>query len=119
MSKAQGDGFRTWTNTELNAYRGRLDEKLRGLREHMHRWYDRGDGFWVLAESWNVLENQNGDWKWHGWEIVGKEYKLQVFEEDVLDLTGDEPDVNGCSLVCQVFDDKDEANRFFRILMAT
>lgn len=116
MSRTQGDGFRTWTNTELNDYRKRLDERLSGMRDHVRKWYDNGDGFWVLAESWNVLENPNGHWKWHGWRVVCREYKLQVYEEGVLDLAGDEPQVKGCSIVCQVFTDRDEANAFFKQL---
>lgn len=116
MSKAQGDGFRTRTDTELNDYRMRLDAKLRPMVDKTRKWYDIGDGFWILAESWNELENPNGDWKWNGWRVVGRKYKLQVFEDAVLDLTGDEPEVNGCSTVCQVFDDKDKANDFFRQL---
>lgn len=118
MSRAQGDGFRTWTNRGLNDYRDRLDEKLAGLCQHTARWYDNRDGFWVLAESWNVLENPNGSWKWHGWQVVGKEYKLQVYEEGALDLSGDEPQVEGPSIVCRVFDDRDEANAFFLQLRA-
>jgi len=118
MSKAQGDGFKTRTNTNLNEYRKRLNDKLRPLINKTERWYDRGDGFWVLAESWNILENPNGDWKWHGWKVVGTEYKLQVYDENVLDLTRDVPSVNGCSVVCQTFTDRDSANDFFRMLMA-
>lgn len=116
MSKAQGDQFRTKTNTDLNAYRKRLNEKLAPMVNHTHRWYDIGDGFWILAESWNVLENPNGDWKWHGWKVVGQEYKLQVYEEENLSLTGKEPEVAGCSTVCKIFTDRDEANNFFRML---
>ena len=118
MSKAQGDGFRTRTNVDLNEYRRRLDDKLRPLIDKTERWYDRGDGFWVLAESWNVIENPNGDWKWHGWRVVGKEYKLQVYDEANLDLTGTVPCVNGCSVVCRIFTDKKQANDFFAVLMA-
>lgn len=118
MSKAQGDGFRTWTNQDLNAYRRRLNDKLRPMIDETHKWYDIGDGFWILAESWNELDNPNGSWKWHGWRVVGRKFKLQVYDEDCLDLTGDEPQVAGCSIVCKVFDDRDEANRFFQTLRA-
>lgn len=116
MSRAQGDGFRTRTDTGLNDYRKRLDNKLVVMANHTHRWYDIGDGFWILAESQNVLDNPNGSWKWHGWRIVGREYKLQVFESDSLDLSGDEPQVRGLSIVCRTFSDKNEANDFFKLL---
>jgi len=117
MSKAQGDGFRTWTNTDLNAYRKRLDAKLADMREKTVKWYDI-NGFWILAESWNVLENPNGDWKWNGWEVVGKEYRLAVFEQDVLVFDGDTIDVNGPSVFCGVYNDREEALDMFRRLKA-
>lgn len=119
MSKAQGDGFRTQTDHGLNAYRRRLDAKLSELRQATAKWYDRGDGLWVLAESWNVLDNPNGIWKWDGWRVVGRRYKIQVFEERHLGLDGDEPDVRGWSIVCESFDDRNEALAFLRYARET
>lgn len=116
MSKAQGDGFRTWTNKDLNQYRRRLDAKLEKLSEGTEKWYDN-DGFVILARSWNVLHNPNGDWKWHGWQVTGKEYMISMYDEnDVTPLEDGSYDVHGLAIVHQIFTDKDEANNFFRML---
>ncbi len=118
MSKAQGDGFRTWTDREFNAYKDRLWEHLRPMRDKVTKWYDNGDGFWVLAESWNELYNPNGVYKWHGWKVEKRMFRLAVYEEEVLDLSGDTPEVNGLSLYSNVFDNRDEAIMAFFQLRA-
>lgn len=116
MSKAQGDGFRTYTNKSLNDYKKRLNAKLAQMRETTERWYDN-DGFVILAKSWNVLNNPNGDWKWRGWEVIGKEYQISMYEESEVTLLDDGTyDVHGLAIVHRIFTDKDEANDFFRAL---
>ena len=105
MSRAQGDGYRTWTDEKLNAYRRRLDEKLKSLRDHKEKWYD-SDGFRIHTESENILENPRGDWKWDGWKITGRRYWIRVYE-------GNDP----WAIVTQSFTDRDEANEFFKALL--
>ena len=116
MSKAQGDGFRTWTNKGLNDYKKRLNAKLEGMRQTTEKWYDN-DGFVILAKSWNVLSNPNGDWKWNGWQVTGKEYQISMFDEnDVTMMSDGTYDVHGIAVAHRIFTDKDEANSFFLAL---
>ncbi len=116
MSKAQGDGYRTWTNKGLNDYKARLNEKLSKMMDVTAKWYDN-DGFVILAKSWNTLYNPNGDWKWNGWQVTGKKYQISMFDADDVTLQEDGTyDVNGVAIVHQIFTDKDKANDFFRSL---
>lgn len=117
MSKAQGDGFRTHTDVELNKYRKRLDAKLDAMRETTEKWY-RGDGIVILAKSWNELENPNGDWKWNGWKVVGKTYQVAAFSEDDVEAVDGGYVVKGLALTNQLFDDRDEANAYFKMVRA-
>jgi hypothetical protein len=39
MSRAQGDGYRTHTDHELNAYKWRLRDKVAKLADHKEKWY--------------------------------------------------------------------------------
>jgi len=63
MSRAQGDAYRTHTDHELNAYKARLDAKLRKLIDHKEKWYRAGAG-WILCQERNRMTNPNGSWKW-------------------------------------------------------
>ena len=113
MSKAQGDGYKTWTNNELNDYRRRLDAKLSEMSETTDKWYVN-DGFVILARSWNVLINPNGSWKWNGWKVLGKQFQVSVFDEsDVTPLEDGTYDVHGPAIAHQIFDNRDEAIKFF------
>ena len=38
MSKAQGDGFRTWTNVALNNYKEELRQRRLQLEDSKERW---------------------------------------------------------------------------------
>ena len=46
MSKAQGDGFRTWTNVALNNYKEELRQRLLKLEDSKERWFRVGNG-WI------------------------------------------------------------------------
>lgn len=117
MSRAQGDGYRTWTDHKLNEYRAMLDAKLDQLMDYKIRWYEN-DGFWILTESHNKIHNPNGSWKWNGWEITGREYRICVFEGADIEVKGGDVRVRGCSILNETFTDRDEANDFFRQVMA-
>ena len=65
MSRAQGDGYRTHTDHELNAYKWRLCDKLVRLADRKEKWYRVGEG-WILTAKSNRMVNPNGSWKWNG-----------------------------------------------------
>ena len=65
MSRAQGDGYRTHTDHELNAYKWRLCDKLVRLADRIEKWYRVGEG-WILTAESNRMINPNGSWKWNG-----------------------------------------------------
>ena len=46
MSKAQGDGFRTWTNVALNNYKEELRQRFLKLEDSKERWFRVGNG-WI------------------------------------------------------------------------
>ena len=113
MSRAQGDGYRTWTDHKLNAYRARLDAKLKTLIDHKEKWYRFGKG-WILAEERNRMENPNGSWKWNGWEIEAHEYWITVFPSECVKIENGKPRAIGCSVARKVIDDdKIAANGYF------
>ena len=85
MSRAQGDAYRTHTDHELNAYKARLDAKLRRLIDHKEKWYRAGEG-WILCQERNRMVNPNGSWKWNGWEIEAHEYWMHILFQFVLVL---------------------------------
>lgn len=78
MSRKQGDSYRTHTDHELNAYRARLDQKIREMEQREERWHHIGEG-WVFTLKANILKNKNGGWKWNGWEVTGQRYEIRVF----------------------------------------
>lgn len=113
MSRAQGDAYRTHTDHELNAYKARLDAKLRKLIDHKEKWYRAGAG-WILCQERNRMTNPNGSWKWNGWEIEAHEYWITVFPEECVEVRNGEPNPIGWSQVVKVIDDdKEAANEFF------
>lgn len=114
MSRAQGDAYRTHTDHELNAYKARLDAKLRKLIDHKEKWYRAGEG-WILCQERNRMVNPNGSWKWNGWEIEAREYWITVFPAECVEIRGGEPKAIGWSQVVKVIDDdKAAANRYFK-----
>ena len=112
MSKAQGDGYKTQTNHELNAYRARLDYKLHLMIDEKVKFYRAGTG-WILAKEKNTVFNPNGDWKWNGWEITGKQYTIWVYNEDGVRVRDGRCEVVAPALFGEIFTSKDEANEFF------
>ena len=114
MSRAQGDGYRTHTDHELNAYKWRLRDKVAKLADHKEKWYRVGEG-WILAEEQNRMINPNGSWKWHGWEVEAHEYWITVFPEECVEVRDGKPVATGWSQVRKVIDDdKAAANTFFK-----
>ena len=114
MSRAQGDGYRTHTDHELNAYKWRLRDKVAKLADHKEKWYRAGQG-WILAEDQNRMVNPNGSWKWHGWEVEAHEYWITVFPEECVEIRDGKPVATGWSQVRKVIDDdKAAANTFFK-----
>ncbi len=113
MSRMQGDSYRTHTDHELNAYKARLDEKLRGLIDHKEKWIKAGEG-WILCEEKNRMTNPNGSWKWNGWEIEAHEFWITVFPAECVSTENGRIRATGWSQVRKVIDnDKAAANEFF------
>ena len=113
MSRAQGDGYRTHTDHELNAYKWRLRDKVAKLADHKERWFRCGSG-WILAEERNRMVNPNGSWKWNGWEVEAHEYWITVFPEECIEIENGTPRAIGWAQVVKVIDDdKEQANDFF------
>ena len=114
MSRAQGDGFRTHTDHELNAYKWRLRNKLVKLIDHKEKWYRVGAG-WILAEERNRMVNPNGSWRWNGWVVKAHEYWITVFPEECVEIREGKPVAIGWSVARKVIDDdKEAANRYFK-----
>lgn len=114
MSRAQGDGYRTHTDHELNAYKWRLIAKLERLIDHKEKWYRVGDG-WILAQEQNRMTNPNGSWKWNGWEVEAHEYWITVFPEECVKLEDGQPRAIGWAQAVKVIDDdKNQANAYFK-----
>lgn len=109
-----------WGTKEFFAKRERYE---RELQQHVHdmmnvvtKFYDE-DPIVIIASSYDVLENPNGDWKWNGWQKVGHVYELEVYwKEDVEIYANGEYRVNGLTLDSKEFTDRDEANAYFRYL---
>lgn len=115
MARSQGDSYKTWTDHELNAYRARLDMKLRKLIDHHEKWFRCGDG-WILTEERNRMVNPNGYWKWDGWEVEAHEYWVTVFPGECVKVVDGNPRAIGWSQMRKVIDnDREEANRYFKI----
>lgn len=113
MSRLQGDSYKTHTDHALNAYRLRLDAKLRILAEYRDKWYRAGKG-WIHVEEYNRLINPNGHWKWHGWQVEAREYVIRVYPQECVIIEDGEPYVTGwAQIVWSVDDDKAAANKFF------
>ena len=118
MSRAQGDGYRTHTDQELNAYKWRLRDKVAKLADHKEKWYRAGagpDAGWILAEEQNRMVNPNGSWKWNGWEVEAHEFWITVFPAECVEIRDGKPVATGWSMVRKVIDDdKAAANDFFK-----
>lgn len=118
MSRAQGDGYRTHTDHELNAYKWRLRDKVAKLADHKEKWYRAGagpDAGWILAEEQNRMVNPNGSWKWNGWEVEAHEFWITVFPAECVEIRDGKPVATGWSMVRKVIDDdKAAANDFFK-----
>lgn len=114
MSRSQGDGYKTWTDHELNAYKWRLRAKVAKLADHKEKWYKCGEG-WILAEERNRMTNPRGSWKWDGWEVEAHEYWITVFPAECVKVEEGKPQAIGWSQVRKVIDnDKEAANNFFK-----
>lgn len=114
MARSQGDGYRTWTDQSLNAYKARLDKKLRKLQDFKEKWYYTGCG-WVLAEEYNDMVNPNGSYKWNGWEIRAHVYVVRVFPAESVEIKNDKPHVIGWAQFTEhIENDKDKANEVFK-----
>ncbi len=118
MSRAQGDGFRTHTDHELNAYKWRLQAKVAKLTDYKEKWYHVGNDSkngWILAAEYNRMENPNGSWKWNGWIIDAHVYDIRVFPAECVEINDGKPHVIGWSQVVKTIDDdKEAANRYFK-----
>lgn len=125
MSRAQGDGYKTWTNKGLNDYRARLDRKLAALREERVKVYHFGNHY-IFCTTSHILRNERGDWKWDGWEVVGDSYRVSMYDAEHVRYTGKER-FTICGYVVDGLavrhmyadteedaDAKDKANDFFR-----
>ena len=113
MSKAQGDGFRTHTNHELNAYRERLRQRIILLEDSKEKWFKVGKG-WILTEERNRMVNPRGSWKWEGWEIEAREFWITVFPAESIELKNGKPRVIGIAQAREEFDDdRNAANEYF------
>lgn len=114
MSRAQGDGYKTWTDHKLNEYKWRLRDKVAKLANRKEKWYRAGHG-WILTAEQNRMVNPRGDWKWDGWEIEAHEYWITVFPEESVEIKDGKPHAIGWAQVVKVIDDdKTAANTFFK-----
>lgn len=117
MSKAQGDGYRTWTNVELNKYRARLDARLDKLIDDQKHWY-KVNGFLIYTEQENIVDNPRGSWKWDGWVITGRRYRIDVFQEQDITFENGRARINAPALAWFNTEDKDEANAKFQTYLS-
>ena len=76
MSKEQGDGFRTTTNHELNAYRERYRQHLIKIVDEKVKQFEVKPGVIIQTEEMNMVERAG--WKWNGIKVVGKEYFIRL-----------------------------------------
>lgn len=115
-------GYRTATNYELNAYRARLDVKLHNLIDEKESYRflqnERGEKFMILCVQGNRIDNPNGNWKWNGWEIVGKYYRCGLYSMEVVQKTETGYRVTGLPLEHFAEDDnKDGANEAYKLMV--
>lgn len=106
--------YRTKTNDELNAYKVRLDEKCHKLIDRKEKQYKVND-FIIFTEEKNLIDNPNGNWKWYGWVITGKQYKISMYHETECELlsSGYYHPITWCQKM-EIVHDKDEANKIFK-----
>ena len=113
MSKAQGDGFRTWTNEALNNYKEELRQRRLKLEDSKERWFRVGNG-WIQTEEKNRIFNPRGSWKWQGWQVEAHEYWVTVYPGENIEIKDGKPRVIGIAEAREEFDDdKDAANEYF------
>lgn len=112
MSRAQGDGFKTWTDESLNAYRRNLDKKLRELIDEKEKVYTFGQ-FCIYTSCMNVIDNPRGSWKWDGWQIIGRRYTVEIYLKSAIECNEGKIKVSAPALVKEDFDNKDQANARF------
>lgn len=119
MSKAQGDHYRTHTDHELNAYRARLDNKLHKLIDEKEiNFFIKNaldEEFMISCVQGNEIENKNGSWKWNGWEITGRYYRMYLYIAG--DYDRESGRVHDLPIFCFTQDtNKDIANAHFKDL---
>lgn len=124
MSKAQGDGFRSWTKRELAQHSKRLGEKLVGMEAETRKWYTFGE-YAILATHKHIVENpthgSNRAWgKWDGWVVTGEAYRVAMYDlADLRDMGDGTYDIDGLPVLHRYMtthDDptaKDKMNEFF------
>lgn len=117
MSRAQGDGFRTWTDESLNQYRAKLNVKISKLINEREKWINVNDDYMILCVCGNEIENPNGSWKWDGWKVTGQYYRVSMYEKENLKITENHILVIGLPISHFATNDKTEANLFYKELV--
>jgi len=114
MSKAQGDGFKTYTDINLNQYRVRLDEKIKKLVDEHEKWIRVNDEFKILCVCGNEVKNENGSWKWDGWKITGQYYRVSLYEKENVKIIDNRICAIGLPVLHFTTEDKAQANLFYQ-----
>lgn len=105
--KAIVEAYAKW-----NGYQIDLHRHIEPMFDTKERWYKVGS-YWIHAESQNTLNNPNGRYKWNGWEIIGREYWVEYFDENSIKESEGTFKIRGVAISRKGFTDKDEANNYF------
>ena len=105
MSKAQGDGYRTWTDVELNKYRDEvfIPACVKAIDEKT-KVFDLGNGLTIVTIEANRIKNIG--FKLKSIEIIGKRYYIYLYQN----YKKADAEVLMHSVID---DDKDKANQEF------
>lgn len=102
MSKAQGDGFRTYTDKGLNDHYKKvfLPKFIEMTDEQIKEYHINGGK--IVCEQKNIVEADG--YKVKSLKVTGREYILRIYADENNEL----------ATVVESYDDKDKANERFK-----
>jgi hypothetical protein len=105
MSKAQGDGYKTWTDIELNKYRDEIFfPALNKAIDEKRKVFELGNDLTIVTIEVNKVKRRG--FKLKSIEIIGKRYYIYLYQN--YRKEGEEVLTHSV-----IDDDKDKANQEF------
>jgi len=82
MAKAQGDGFKTWTDVEINKKVAKSNELVKKLINEQEK-IQRVNDLTIVCVQGNIVENKSrcSNLTSMEWQVVGKRYYIYLFQD--------------------------------------